>query len=330
MTMGNVTIFEEPSGLPTVRRQSRVLEKMSGGMSLRRIQTNNTGTFKRIVGGKQVGKAVPHALDIIIVDFLRDVSRKFYAAAYNPDAKPTLPDCWSNLGDRPEAKAPNKQAANCKACSKNVDGSGPNGKSRACRFERRIAILIAGDPSGEVYQMTVAASSLFGDGADNEHPFESYKNFLRANGEAPDTVVTRVMYDLEADTPKLKFKAIRHLTELEAGLVDAAQDDPMTQNYVQLTVAEADGVDDAPAAQKVIEAKATPVKTANPFEDGDDEEEPAPAPKARTKKAPAANPFESEDEVDAPAVRSVKKAKVVEVKPELAGALDDFLSDDED
>jgi hypothetical protein len=328
MSMGNITIFEEPSGLPTVRRQSRVMDKMGGGTSLRRIQTNNTGTFKRIVGGKQVGKAVPHGLDVIIVDFLRDVSRKYYVKAYDPDAKPTLPDCWSNLGDRPEAKASNKQASACKECPRNVDGSGPNGKSKACRYERRIAVLIAGDPSGEVYQMTIAATSLFGDGAGNEHPFESYKNFLRANGEAPDTVVTRVMYDLEADTPRLRFKALRHLTELEGGLVDAAQDDPQTQNYVQLTVAEADGVVDAPAKQKVIEAKATPA--ANPFGD-DEDEDAAEEVVVKAKKPVAANPFDDGDaEVAAPTVRAGKKAKTVEVKPELAAALGDFLSDDED
>jgi hypothetical protein len=327
--MGNITIFEEPSNLPTVRRQSRLADKMGGGASLRRIQTNNTGTFKRVVGGKQIGKAVPHQLDVIVVDILRDVSRKFYAKAYDPNAKATLPDCWSNLGDRPEPKASNKQAASCKACPRNVEGSGPNGKSKACRYERRIAVLIAGDPSGEVYQMTIAASSLFGDGVGSVHPFESYKNFLRANGEGTDTVVTRVMYDLEADTPKLKFKAVRHLTELEAGLVDAAQDDPETQNYVQLTVAEADGVEDAPASRKVIEAKALPA--ANPFGDDDEEEVVVQAaPAARAKKPVAANPFEDDDAMEEPIVRTPKKTKVTEVKPELAGVLNEFLSDDED
>lgn len=53
--MSNITIFEESSSLPTVRRESRLADKISSGTSLRRIQTNTNGTFKRIVGGEQIG-----------------------------------------------------------------------------------------------------------------------------------------------------------------------------------------------------------------------------------------------------------------------------------
>jgi len=307
--MSNITIFEEPSNLPTIRRQSRHADKMGAGTSLRRIATNTNGTFKRVVGGEQIGKAVPHELDVIIIDWLKDVSRQFYASAYDPDAKATLPDCWSALGDKPDPKAPNAQASSCAACAKNVDGSGTNGKGKACRFQRRVAVLVAGDPSGEVYQMSFAATSLFGKGVGNVHPFESYKNFLRANGEGLDTVVTRAMYDLDADTMKLKFKAVRHLTETEADLVDAAQDNPETQRYIQLTVAETDGASAKPAAvAAVIEAK--PVKAAvNPFGDDDEDEVPVKA---------------------EPVKRATKSKTSVEVKPELANALKDFLDDDED
>lgn len=306
--MSNITIFEESSNLPTVRRQSRHADKMGSGAGLRRIATNTNGTFKRIVGGEQIGKAVPHELDVIIIDWLKDVSRQFYATAYDPDSKPTLPDCWSALGDKPDAKAPNAQSSTCAACPKNVEGSGTNGKGKACRFQRRVAVLVAGDPSGEVYQMSFAATSLFGKGVGNVHPFESYKNFLRANGEGLDTVVTRVMYDLDADTMKLKFKAVRHLTETEAGLVDAAQDDPDTQRYIQLTVAETDGATRA-AAPAAIEVKPV-VAAANPFADDDDEEEPVAEP--------------------APVKRGAKKETAAAPKPELASVLNEWLDDDEE
>ena len=291
--MSNLTIFAEPSNLPTVRRQSKLMDKMGSSASLRRIATNTNGTFKRIVGGEQVGKAVPHAVDVIIVDLLPEVSRQFYAKEYDPDAKATLPDCWSNLGDKPDAKAPNKQASTCATCPKNVEGSGKNGKAKACRHLRRVAVLIADDPSGDVYQMQFAAMSLFGKGVDNTHPFESYKKFLLANGEAVDTVVTRVMYDLDADTMKIKFQPVRHLNAVEAGLVDAAQADAETQRYIALTVAEADGAKTtAPAQPKVVEAKAipaaAPTKAGNPFDDDGDDEVVEAEPVARkTKAAPA-------------------------------------------
>lgn len=278
--MSNITIFEEPSNLPTVRRQSRLADKISVGGSLRRIATNTNGTFKRIVGGEQIGRAVPHEINVIIVDMLKDVSRTFYAKAYDPQGTPTLPDCWSNDGREPDASAPNRQSTACATCDMNVDGSGSEGRGRACRFQRRIAVLAEGDDSGDVYQLNIAAKSLFGKGVGNEHPFEAYCKYLKANGEAPDTVVTKVMYDTEAETMTLKFKAVRHLTQEEADLVDAAYADPDTQRYIKLTVAEASGVSAKPAimqkvpeaAEKIIDA---PVRTKSVFDEPEETEEAA-------------------------------------------------------
>jgi len=307
--MSNITIFEEPSNLPTVRRESRRMDRMStgSGSSMRRIQLSNGRTFKRIVGGEQIGKAAPNQLDVIIVDWLAEPSRKFYAGAYDPSAKATLPDCWSNDGVAPEAGAKNKQHSSCAACPKNVKGSAP-GNKKACRYERRIAVLVVGDPSGDVYQIAIPAASLFSDNDGNVYGFEGYKKFLLASNEALDTVVTRIIYDEDADTIKVGFKPIRHLTEVEAGLVDAAQDDPETERYTKLTVGAVDGAK-APAAQKPLAIEAAPAAApANPF--GDDDEE----------------------EVEAtPVKRAAKPKATAEVKPELASVLSEWLdNEDED
>lgn len=285
--MSNITIFEESSNLPTVKRESRLADKISSGTGLRRIQTNTNGTFKRIVGGEQIGKAVPHEINVIVVDMLKDVSREYYESEYDPEGKATLPDCWSADGRTPDPKASNKQATSCASCPMNVDGSGSKGRGKACRFKRRIAVLAEGDPSGDVYQMNLAAKSLFGKGVGNEHPFESYCNYLKANGEAPDTVVTKVMYDTEADTLTLKFKALRHLTQEEADLVDAAFANPETQRYIKLTAAETDGVTAKPA--KAIEA---PKKSV--FDEEPEEEVAAPVKRA-AKKAPVVLDAEEKD-----------------------------------
>ncbi len=306
--MSNITIFEEPSNLPTVRRESRRMDRMSSGSggSMRRIQLSNGRTFKRIVGGEQIGKSASEQLDVIIVDWLAEPSRKFYAAAYDKDAKATLPDCWSNDGVVPEAGAKNKQANNCANCPKNVKGSGSNGKGKACRYERRLAVLVAGDPSGDVYQIAIPGASLFSDNNGSVYGFEGYKKFLLANGEALDTVVTRIIYD-DTDTVKVGFKAVRHLTEVEAGFVDAAQDDPETERYTKLTVAAADGAK-APALKTSLAIEAAPVTApANPF--GDDDEDEAPA---------------------APVKRAAKPKAAAEVKPELASVLSEWLDDEEE
>lgn len=306
--MSNITIFEEQSNLPTVRRESRRMDRMSsgGGGSMRRIQLSNGRTFKRIVGGEQIGKSASEQLDVIIVDWLAEPSRKFYTAAYDKNVKATLPDCWSNDGVTPEAGAKNKQASSCASCPKNVKGSGSNGKGKACRYERRLAILVAGDPSGDVYQIAIPAASLFSDNDGNVYGFEGYKKFLLANGEALDTVVTRIIYD-DTDTVKVGFKGVRHLTEVEAGFVDAAQDDPETERYTKLTAAAVDGAK-APALKTSLAIEAAPVVAAtNPF--GDDDEDEAPA---------------------APVKRTAKSKATAEVKPELASVLSEWLDDEEE
>ena len=72
--MSNLTIMKSNMPIRAERRGSRLAEKISMGGSLRRIATNTNGTFKRIVGGEQIGKAIPHQIDVIIVDMRPTVS----------------------------------------------------------------------------------------------------------------------------------------------------------------------------------------------------------------------------------------------------------------
>lgn len=280
--MSNLTIFKQQGAVSTVakRELSDLAKSLASANNSRRIATNTNGTFKRVVNGEQIGKAIRGEFNAIIVDALPKVSRVFYAGKYDPDAKPTLPDCWSNLGDKPEAAAGNPQASNCASCPKNVVGSGENGKGRACRFQRRIALLIEGDDSGDVYQFNVPAKSLFGKGSGNVHPFESYVKFLIANGEGPDTVVTNIAYNLDAETMELQFTPMRGVTDAEYELVKEARNDPATRQMIMLTVAAQDGVKAEPKAE------AKPKITYSDEPDDEDEEVEAPKKRASKKDEP--------------------------------------------
>ena len=118
-------------------------------------------------------------------------------------------------------------------------------------------MLLADDPSGEVYQFNIPAKSLFGKGSGNVHPFESYIKFLKHNNEAVDTVVTNISYDLNADSMEFQFSPVRSLSDDEYELVLTAQDKPETSMYTKLTVAQADNVTKPP---QQIEAKAAEVE----------------------------------------------------------------------
>ena len=246
--MSNISIFKN-GGAVTVggkRELSELAKSLASSSTSRRISTKNS-VFRRIINGEEVGKITGREFNAIIVNALPKVSRKFYAEKYDPKKDATLPDCWSNLGDKPEAAAKNKQSANCMSCPQNVKGSGDNG-GRACRFERRIAILLEGDSSGDIYQFNIPGASLFGKGTGNVHPFESYIKYLVANGESPDTVVTQIAFDTNAESMELLFTPVRNLTDEEYELVQAAQSNPDSKLYVTITAAQADKVTKQPEA----------------------------------------------------------------------------------
>ena len=251
--MSNISIFKQGGAVTTKRAEgvSELTKALSGGGNInsRRI-TMNKGKFTRIVNKEQVGNKVAGAINVVIINALPKVSRQFYATDFDPNGEPTLPDCWSNLGDVPDAKASNPQANSCATCPQNVDGSGKGGKGRACRFQRRVALLLEGDMSGDVYQFNIPSKSLFGKGVGNTHPFESYLKFLPANGESIDRIVTQIAFDENETADVVNFTPVRHLTDEEIDVVEAAQATQESKRVIQLTVAQQDGVVKLPPAAK--------------------------------------------------------------------------------
>jgi hypothetical protein len=308
--MGNLAIFKQQNAVAVSgnRQLSDLAKSLATSTTSRRIQTNTNGTFKRIVNGEQIGNAVRGEINVIIVGALPKVSRIYYREKFDPNKEATLPNCWSNLGDKPEASAGDKQHDNCADCPQNIKGSGDNG-GKACRYQRRISVMVEGDSSGDVYQFNVPAKSLFGKGTGNVHPFESYVKFLIANGESPDNVVTNISFDANADTMELLFTPLRNINDEEYELVKASQSKPETKMYTMITVAQADGVKkQPPAVENKAKAQAedvAPKKAVVRSDEPDDEaiEEPVkrqvkkaePAPKAKASLADVVSQW-SEDE----------------------------------
>ena len=266
--MSNIAIFKQDGASVSTKRElsdfAKTFESATNASTSRRIQTNVNGTFKRLVNGKQIGDALRGEINVIIVYALPKVSRIFYKEKFDPAKEATLPNCWSNLGDKPEEAASDKQHTNCADCPMNIAGSGESEKSRACRFQRRISVLVENDAPGDVYQFNIPAKSIFGKGTGNVHPFESYIKFLLANGESPDNVVTNISYDLNADSMELAFTPLRGITDEEYALVKAAQARPETQMYTKITVAQADKVTKQPIA---IEQKPKIARSDEPDEE---------------------------------------------------------------
>lgn len=284
--MSNISIFNQE--LPEFLRGNEGLNDLtkslagSAGGGSKRISIRG-GVFRKIVGGEEVGKLTTREMNVIIINARKNVSRVFYAGKYSSD-EVVPPTCWSNDGDVPDPAVENKQSSHCATCPNNVAGSGDNG-SRACRYQRRVAILLEGDNSGDVYQLTLPSKSIFGKGEGNVHPFESYVKFIAGNSFNINQIITQVSMDLDSDTPKLLFSPMRHIRQDEWELVKEASDTPAAKNAITMTVAQTDGV------KKPLVLQGKPV----------DEEFEKPVAKAA--------PVEVEDvEVVEPVKRTTKKA----------------------
>ena len=201
--MSNVALFN-PSQVPAFARKaemSDIAKALAGGgaSSGKRVSIKG-GVFRLISAGKEIAAVDERFLDVVIVKAAPKVARVFYAAKYDKDATATAPDCQSNDGDTPDPKSKNKQSDTCASCDQNVAGSG-NGNTRACRYQQRLAVTLANNIEGDVMQLSLPATSIFGKEDGDNRPLQAYARWLVAQGVDPSTVVTRMKFDTASESP---------------------------------------------------------------------------------------------------------------------------------
>ena len=257
-----------------------------GGSSSRRISIKG-GVWRLMINGKEVAQNEDRHMNVVIVAASPKVSRTFYANQYQEGGEVTAPDCWSADGEVPDAKAASPQSKRCTDCPQNVQGSG-QGNSRACRYSQRLAVVLANDVAGDVFQLTLPATSIFGEGAAGKWPLQAYAKMLGGKGIPITAVVTEMRFDTGSATPKINFKPVsfldapQHQKAIDQGSTEAAR------RAITMTVAETDG-----AKPKAI---AAPKPTAEPV-------------------------VETVEEVAEPVKRSSKKTEEPAAKPDLSKIL---------
>lgn len=318
--MSNVSIFSA-SKVPAFARNnelSATARALTGGgvagATGKRISIKG-GVFRLIDGGKELAAIDERHLDVVIIKAAPEVSRQYYAAAYNADTV-SAPDCTSNDGKTPDASSKNKQAETCTACAQNQAGSG-QGNSRACRYLQRMAVVLANDMDGSVMQLTLPATSIFGKEQGDKRALQAYARYLAAQNPPvnPEQIVTRMKFDTTSEAPKLLFSATRWLTDDE---YDSVQ-----------TQAETDDAKKAISASGASAPAAAPLQLTGKAPVVEEEDAPAPKPKAKAKPAPVVVE-EEEDTAPEPEVRKAT-AKPTAV-PASKGKLADIVSawDDEE
>jgi hypothetical protein len=290
-------------------------KKLVGGSfgTTRRISLRGS-KFREMVNGEQMKVSKSDTMNMIVIDSA-PVARTYYEGTYDPD-NITSPVCWSGNTDAPDANTTAPQATRCADCPQNIKGSG-QGQTRACRYSQRLAVCIEGDME-TVYQLQLAATSIFGDAKENQMPMQGYARFLGANGMPSIGVVTEMRFDEDADVPKLYFRAIRPLEEAELDAAVALRGTEAVEHAIEFKVFETDKVEDKIASDipvdragrpmedaegnklSIDERKAAAVKFPNSVASTPDlkvveDDEPIAEPTKVEKAAPVADPEEKED-----------------------------------
>jgi hypothetical protein len=114
------------------------LKNAIGQSSGNKIKVEATGDFI-LPDGMNLGNEI----QVVVVDFA--THHDYYAGPYNPQ-NPEPPVCYARGKDLstmvPEDDSPEKQNDRCATCQWNQFGSGQNGKSKACKNSRMLAVLV--------------------------------------------------------------------------------------------------------------------------------------------------------------------------------------------
>lgn len=289
-----------PAYIKNLEMDATTKALVGGGGNSRRISIEGSA-FRMIVNGEEMAVSEDRKMNIVVVAAAPTINRQYYEGTY-VKGKATPPTCWSADGKTPSKESEKPQHATCDNCPQNIAGSG-QGESRACRFQQRLAVVLEGEIDGPVYQLALPATSLFGKGEANNTklPLQAYARYLAENGTPITAVVTEMKFDTNAATPKLTFKAVRHLSEEEFGISQEQGSSSDANQAISLTVFKQDQKNKAPVE---VEEEA---------------EEEAPAPKKPFGKVKAKATEEAEE--TPPAVAPKKAAPTVTGKRPVADVL---------
>ena len=243
------------------------------------------------------------AIDVVLLKANKGTSKVFYLKGYDKDtSEGQKPDCYSADGIEPAADAQNKQSKKCATCPHNQWGSRVtekgNSKGKACADTVRMAVAAAGQLNDPML-LRVPPASIKGLG--------EYGQMLAKRGVGYNMVVTKVAFDMDAESPKLTFKPVGFLDDAAFGEVQEIVGSDLVSNIL--------GASPVPAAIETATDDAlsgTPPKAAA--------EKPA-------KPAVSKSKTVTEDEVETAVAAAEKPAKAA---PKAAPAAEDDIDLDLD
>jgi hypothetical protein len=220
------------------------------------------GVFRKYSGGKEIGAIEDRHMNVIFVKMAHKASRMFYDATYVEGQK-VSPVCWSTDSEKPDADVKTPCASTCLDCSKSVKGSGQGGTGTACRLSWRTAVVLPNDPSGDVMQLVLPATSAFGKEDNGRFPFRPYIQHLASHNVSAGRVITKMAFDTKSPTPKVVFSPAGKVPDEDLQTIANQAKSPAAEAAIKMNVFQADstGEIEVPSHRnEIVEDETPPVK----------------------------------------------------------------------
>jgi len=213
--------------------------------SSRRISIKGN-VFRKIVNGKEVGAIEDRHMNVIFVKMAHNPSRTLYTGGYKEGEK-VSPTCWSNDSKTPDPEVRNPPASSCETCAFSVKGSGQGGTGTACRLSWRTAVVLPNDVKGDVMQLVLPATSVFGKEENGKWPFREYVKMLANHNISAGRVVTKMQFDTKSPVPRVMFSPVSGINPEDLDVLTDQSKTQAAEAAIKLTVYQQDeGGKDAP------------------------------------------------------------------------------------
>jgi len=220
------------------------------------------GVFRKYSGGKEIGAIEDRHMEVIFVKMAHKASRMFYDATYVEGQK-VSPVCWSTDSEKPDADVKTPCATTCLDCSKSVKGSGQGGTGTACRLSWRTAVVLPKDPSGDVMQLVLPATSSFGKEDNGRFPFRPYIQHLASHNVSAGRVITKMAFDTKSPTPKVVFSPAGKVPDEDLQIIANQAKSSAAESAIKMNVFQVDstGEVEVPSHRnEIVEDESPPVK----------------------------------------------------------------------
>jgi len=220
------------------------------------------GVFRKYSGGKEIGAIEDRHMEVIFVKMAHKASRMFYDATYVEGQK-VSPVCWSTDSEKPDADVKTPCATTCLDCSKSVKGSGQGGTGTACRLSWRTAVVLPKDPSGDVMQLVLPATSSFGKEDNGRFPFRPYIQHLASHNVSAGRVITKMAFDTKSPTPKVVFSPAGKVPDEDLQIIANQAKSSAAESAIKMNVFQVDNTGEIEVLShrnEIVEDEAPPVK----------------------------------------------------------------------